>query len=158
MEGLVEQCKRRTVESTKQFVTTFSFVPDDKLHWSPAPTAKSAMRIANHTAFYAGVFAEVIKTGRFPEMDREKHAAARKAAEEADTTREEVIDLLRKNTDAVLAALDALTPERIESMVETPAFPAPMVFFMELPGGHTDGHASQIDYLQTCWDDQEVHF
>jgi uncharacterized damage-inducible protein DinB len=158
MEGWVERCKRRTVESTDQFLTTFSFVPEDKLHWSPAPTAKSAMRIANHTAYYAGIFAQVIKDGRFPTMDREQHAAARKAAEEADTTREEVISLLRKNTDEVLAALDALTPEMIESTVETPAFPAPMTFFMDLPAGHADGHASQIDYLQTCWDDQEVHF
>ena len=34
----------------------------------------------------------------------------------------------------------------------------PMTFLMNLPGIHANAHAAQIDYLQTCWGDQEVHF
>jgi hypothetical protein len=28
---------------------------------------------------------------------------------------------------------------------------------MTIPAKHLYGHAAQIDYLQTCWGDQEVH-
>ena len=33
-----------------------------------------------------------------------------------------------------------------------------MTFLMKLLGVHAFGHTAQIDYLQTCWGDQEVHF
>ena len=72
-------------------------------------------------------------------------------------TREEAIALFRKNTDEVTAELDVLTPELIESTIATPGLSAPMTFFMNLPTLHAQAHAAQIDYLQTCWGDQEVH-
>jgi len=34
----------------------------------------------------------------------------------------------------------------------------PMTWLMNLPGRHAMSHGAQIDYLQTCWGDQEVHF
>ena len=58
---------------------------------------------------------------------------------------------------AVHAALDALTPERIDSIVETPVVTRPMPFFMNLPGIHMGNHAAQIDYLQTIWGDMDFH-
>jgi hypothetical protein len=50
MESLIASCKESAVWGMNVFLTTFSFVPDDKLNWTPAPTAKGAMRIAAHTA------------------------------------------------------------------------------------------------------------
>ena len=49
------------------FLRNLSHVPPDKMHWSPAQTAKSALQIAAHAAAYSGAFAEVIATGRLPE-------------------------------------------------------------------------------------------
>lgn len=67
--------------------------------------------------------------------------------------------LFRKNTDEVIAALDTLTPEGICATLDTSlGWSMPMTFLMKLPGMHAISHAAQIDYLQTCWGDQDVHF
>ena len=157
MESMAAACKKSAIMEMEYFLKTLSFVPDGKLTWSPSPTAKSALRIAAHTAIYAEVFAQIIRTGKWFQGDLAEWIAARAAAEEAIKTREEAIALFRKNTDEVTAALDALTPELIESTIATPGLSAPMTFFMNLPTLHAQAHAAQIDYLQTCWGDQEVH-
>ncbi len=144
----------------EQFLKTFSFVPDDKLNWTPSPTAKSAIRIAAHTAIYAGVFAKMIRERKLPFGDEIPEFVARiDAAEEALTSRAEMESLFRKNTDEALAALDTLTPEAIGMTLDTSlGWTVPMTRLMMLPGTHAFSHAAQIDYLQTCWGDQEVHF
>ena len=138
----------------------FSFVPDDKLTWTPTPTAKSAIRIAAHTALYAGRFARMIKDGKLPGSDNLAEWMAQRNAEEAAiTSRTEMESIFRKGTDEVIAALDSLTPEVIGATLESGfGWSMPMTLLMNLPGLHAISHAAQIDYLQTCWDDQEVHF
>ena len=159
MDDLVTMCKQNAVRGMERFLKTFSFVPDDKLTWSPSPTAKSALRIAAHTACTAGNFAYLIRNGKFPTNDMAELFAGMNAEEQTVTTREAAVELLRKNTDDILAALDASTPELIASTLETPfGFSAPMAFFMNLPGSHAESHAAQVDYLQTCWGDREMHF
>ncbi|MGI8924224.1 MAG: hypothetical protein ACR2HJ_09360 [Fimbriimonadales bacterium] len=82
-----------------------------------------------------------------------------KTAEDALTSRTEMESLFRKNTDEVIAALDTLTPEGICATLDTSlGWSMPMTFLMKLPGMHAISHAAQIDYLQTCWGDQDVHF
>ena len=144
----------------EQFLKTLSFVPDDKLNWAPSPTAKSAIRIAAHTAVYAGTFAKMIRDRKLPFGDEIPEFVARNnAAEEAITSRTEIESLFRKNTDEVIAALDTLTPEAIGTSLDTSlGWSVPMTILMNLPGMHALSHAAQIDYLQTCWGDQDVHF
>lgn len=144
----------------EQFLKTLSFVPDDKLHWTPSPTAKSAIRIAAHTAIYAGVFAKMIRDRKLPFGDEIPDFVARiNAAAEAVTNPTEMESLFRKNTEEVIAALDTLSPEAIGMTLDTGlGWTMPMTFLMNLPAIHAFSHAAQIDYLQTCWDDQVVHF
>lgn len=159
MEILVASCKDSAVRGMEVFLKTFSFVPDDKLNWTPSPTAKSAIRIAAHTAIYAGRFAAMIRDRRLPTDDIPAFVARIDAATEALTSRTEVENLFRKNTEEVLAALDTLTPEAIGTTLDSSlGWTMPMTFLMNLPGIHAICHAGQIDYLQTCWGDQEVHF
>ena len=74
------------------------------------------------------------------------------------TTLEQAEAVLRQGIADTLAALDTVKPEQIGSKVDAPGVgQAPFTFFMTIPARHLDGHAAQIDYLQTCWDDQEVH-
>ncbi|MES1147303.1 MAG: hypothetical protein ABUL49_00980, partial [bacterium] len=85
--------------------------------------------------------------------------AQRNAAEMALTSREEVEKVFRAGTEEVFVALDSLKPEDIDRSVDSGVgWSMPMTFLMNLPGRHALSHAAQIDYLQTCWDDQEVHF
>lgn len=137
-----------------------SHVPDDKLDWTPTPTAKSAIRIAAHTAIYAGNFAKMIRDRRLPFGDEIPEFVARnQAAEVAITSKAEMEQVFRKNTDEVIAALDTLTPEDVALVLDTSlGWTVPMTRLMNLPGWHATLHTGQIDFLQTCWGDQEVYF
>jgi hypothetical protein len=143
----------------EMFLRNFSHVPDDKLHWTPTPTAKSAIRIAAHTALYAGRFACMIRDRRLPVADDLGAWLARCAAEEAAITdRAEVERVFRLGTAEVLAALDTLRPEETEMSLDSgQGWSVPMTFLMNLPGFHATVHMGQIDYLQTCWGDQQVY-
>lgn len=160
METSVEACKASAIEGMERFLKNFSFVPDDKLTWTPTPTAKSALRIAAHTALYPARFARMINERKLPKRDNMAEWLAQREREEcAITDRAEVEVIFRKGTDEFLAALDTLTPEAIAMNLDS-GFGStfPMTFIMKVAGLHAIGHAGQIDYIQTCWDDQEVHF
>lgn len=141
------------------FLRNFSHVPDEKLSWTPTPTAKSAIRIAAHTALYAGRFARMIRDRRQPAPENLNEWLAERDAEEvAITSREEVETIFREGTAEVLAALDTLTPEDLEMSLDSgQGWSMPMKQLIGLPGFHATLHAGQIDYLQTCWDDQRVY-
>ena len=160
MESLVASCKESAVQGMEYFLRNFSFVPDDKLTWTPTPTAKSAIRIAAHTALYAGRFARMIEDRKLPASDNLTEWLAQRNAEEAAITRRtEIESIFRKGTDEVIAALSSMTPEAIGVSLDSGlGWSMPMTRVMNLPGWHATLHAGQIDFLQTCWDDQEVHF
>jgi hypothetical protein len=160
MEDMVSLCKDRAVSNMEYFLRNFSHVPDEKLTWTPTPTAKSAIRIAAHTALYAGRFARMIGDRKLPQVDNLAEWLERRNAEEiAITSREEMEAVFRKGTDEVLAALDMLTPEDIDRSLDSGVgFSMSMVQVMNLPGWHASLHSGQIDYLQTCWGDQEIYF
>jgi hypothetical protein len=159
MESLVAASKKSAVQNMEMFLRNFSHVPDDKLNWTPTPTAKSAIRIAAHTALYADRFAAMIRDRKLPAPDNlAEWLAQRNAEEEAVTSRADIETIFRKGTDEVIAALDSLNPEEVGGTLDSgQGWSMPMSFLMNLPGWHATCHMGQIDYLQTCWDDQEVY-
>lgn len=159
MEDLVASCKKSAVDGMEMFLRNFSHVPDDKLTWTPTPTAKSAIRVAAHTALYASRFARMIRERKLPGGDNLTEWLAQVNAEEtAVTSRTEMESIFRKGTEEVLAALDSLTPEAIATSLDSgQGWSMPMTVLMNLPGWHATLHTGQIDYLQTCWGDQEVY-
>lgn len=156
---IIESCKKSAIRGMEQFLRNFSHVPDDKLNWSVTPTAKSAIRIAAHTAVTQANFAKMIRERRLPTAEELPDFIARtKAAEIALTDRTEMEKVFRKNTDDVLAALDTLPPEAIDIRLESSqGWSMPISFLLNLPCSHADWHTGQIDFLQTCWGDQEIY-
>jgi hypothetical protein len=157
MEDIVTMCKDRAIQEMEYFLHTLSFVPADRLTWSPTPTAKSALQIAVHCAGYSGGFASIIRTGKFPSSVEEFLDPIQSAIENI-TTLEQAETMLRKGIADTVAALDTVKPEQVGAMIDAPQGKTPFTFFMNVPALHLNGHAAQIDYLQTCWGDQEVHF
>ena len=141
------------------FLRNFSHVPDDKLTWSPTPTSKSALRIAAHTAVANANFAQMIRNRQLPTGDEVPDFMARtSAAELAITNKEDMERLFRENTQKVLDALDTLTDEDIETELDSgQGWTLSMGFLMRLAGWHATLHLGQIDFLQTCWDDQQIY-
>ena len=66
--------------------------------------------------------------------------------------------VFRENTQKVLDALDTLAPEDIELVLDSgQGWTMSMRYLMRLAGWHATLHTGQIDFLQTCWDDQEIY-
>ena len=156
MEDMIALCKERAMQEMEYFLNTLSFVPADRLTWSPAPTAKSALQIAAHCAGYSGGFASIIRSGKFPSSVG-AFLGPIQSAIRSITTLEQAETMLRKGIEDTVAALDTVRPEQVGAMIDSPQGQTPFTFFMNVPALHLNGHAAQIDYLQTCWDDQEVH-
>lgn len=155
----IELAKDRAVSSMEFFLRNFAYVPDDKLTYQPVPSAKSALRVAAHTALYAGRFAQMIRDRRLPTPDNLDEWVAERTAEEiAVTNRADIERIFREGTAEVVAALDSLTPEEVDMTLESgQGWTMPMRQLMNLPGWHATLHVGQIDYLQTCWDDQHIY-
>lgn len=157
MQEMIGQAKQSIVMGKERFLKTFSFVPDDKLNWSPTPTAKSALRIAAHVGLSNQGMAGIVRGEKFPFASMKEMFEDVEPAEKAITTREQAIKQIEDGTSMALAALDALTPERLAADAGLP-MPMPMGQFIMIIGMHMLNHAAQIDYLQTCWGDMENHF
>ena len=155
----IDSAKSRVVGNMELFLRNFSYVPDDKLNWTPTPTAKSPLRVAAHTALYGSRFAKMIRTKQVPAVENLAQWLAQRNAEElAVTTREEMEAAFRSGTAEVLEALDGLTHEDLEIDIDSgQGWSMPMRQLINLPGWHATLHLGQIDYLQTCWGDQEVY-
>lgn len=156
---LIESAKERAVSNMEIFLRNFSHVPDDKLHWTPTPTAKSAMRVAAHTALYAGRFARMIRERWLPAPENLAEWLAQRDAEEiALTDRADIERIFRAGTAEVIQALEGLSPADLEVTLESGlGFSVPMTQLIALPGWHATLHTGQIDYIQTCWGDQQVY-
>jgi len=141
------------------FLRNFSKVPDDKLNWTPTPTSKSALRVAAHTALYAGRFASMIRNRALPAPENLNEWVAKNVAEEeAVTSRTEMERIFRMGTEEVLAALDGLSAADLEMTLESgQGWSMPMSQVVAFPAWHATLHLGQIDYLQTCWGDQEIY-
>jgi hypothetical protein len=154
----VTQIKEAAEAAKGQLLNTFSFVPDEKLTWSPSSSARSAVQIVAHCGVANEAFAMVIAGGRIPVGGTPEEASAQIRKGGADvTSREEAVRLVEESTAKVLAALDKATPELLATAPMTPFGPIPYEAWMTLPGMHMDGHAQQLNYLQTIWGDLEDH-
>jgi len=159
MNPAIELSKLTATQGMDLFLRNFSYVPDDKLTWSPTPTSKSALRIAAHAAVTNGNFAQMIRDRKLPAGDDIPGFVERTtAAEMAITSREEMEKVFRANTQAVLDALDTLSDEDVEIVFDSgQGWTMSMGFLMRLAGWHATLHLGQIDFLQTCWDDQQIY-
>lgn len=132
-----------------RMTATFAAVPDDRIEWSPSATAKSPLHILSHCV---DANRQVTRVLRGEELAASPDWSFRVAG------REEGLRELESSVAEFEAALDAMTPERFVSVADSPAGPIPLSEWMHFIGWHLAEHAGQIDYLQTCWDDQESHY
>ena len=152
---LLTLAKQEAEDSRAYLLNTFSFVPDDKLSWSPSVTSRGALEIVAHCAVYNNLFAQII--ARTPGLWEGDGRSLRKEQEAEIKTRQVAIQAIEESFAKVQAALDGMRQEDFEAVVQTPGITRSMTFFMFLPARHTDNHACQIDFLQTCWGDLDIH-
>jgi hypothetical protein len=159
MSDLIEMAKHATLGGRHYALSTFSHVPDEKLTWSPAPSAKSALRIAAHIGLSNDRLANVLQ-GRMPPpgLSFEELSERGNAQEMEITSREMAVKLIEDSTERYIAALDTLTADHLAGETQTPFGRFPTSAFIFICGQHMRSHAAQIDYLETVWGDLQDHF
>ena len=159
MEPQIAQAKMLAETGRDRILKTFKAVPDDKLTWSPAETSKSSLAIAAHCGMTNQFFSRLIR-GEAVEMPAsvEEVDAHMKEAIAGVKTRRQAEELITDSSAAVVAALDTVTTERLQSTVNLPFGPMPMAVIVNIPGAHMTSHAAQLDYLQTMWGDLQNHW
>ena len=130
-------------------LATFAAVPEDKLHWQPTPTAKSAFQVAAHVAASNEFFVACLQ-GNPPATDFGAAMVWIDARAAEYTTREELTNTLQ----ATRTQLDTIMQNIPDQMIENPE----VAMILEITAYHPESHAAQIDLLQTCWGDMEFYF
>jgi hypothetical protein len=157
-EEKITQARQATEAAKAQLLGTFEHVPEDRLHWSPSPTARTALQIVAHCGAANRAFAAVLRGEELPRPASAEEAAAQIRAGGRDvTTRTAAVKLVEDSTAEVIRALEKVSPELIQTAPMSPFGAFPFPFWMHLPSEHMGGHARQIDYLQTIWGDHEDH-
>jgi hypothetical protein len=159
MQDIIERAKTEFLHAKSRMSRALETTPDERLNWSPSPTARTPIQQVAHAAKAVKNMKETFDGNTF---QAESTAEAEQRFREWEiqfSTREEVIDLLERNSAEYLAWLDTLTPDRLNSMVKLPfnLGEAPMMACLSFPPAHTHGHASQMEYIQTIYGDQDWH-
>jgi hypothetical protein len=144
---------------SKRLIHLLSFVPDDKLTWTPSGTAKSCLRITAHCALVNQFFGNAI-SGKSPASmpSPEEFFKGLYEAEEKITSRQSVITILTESAAELCDAIRALNAEKMNSEPNSPFGPLPMQFWLDQSAEHLAKHIGQVEYLQTIWGDLDNHF
>jgi uncharacterized damage-inducible protein DinB len=142
LESLVNQAQW----AGNDLAYNLQFIPAEKLNWKPAPAAKSALEIANHTAAALEAMRPVLQGGAWqrPEFAPATDLASAQA-------------LLRKTTQAYAEALKSVSPADLERKIELPFGTFPLGRCCAFPVIDLIHHRGQIAYLQTILGDTEDH-
>jgi hypothetical protein len=151
VKGQIEALRNQHHRLSGRFLATFVAVPNDKLDWRATPTAKNALEIGAHVAaahrfFIAALSGEDVPQGFEGAMKWIDDQAAKYQG------RDEVVSCLvesRETIDGIYA--NGINPDAFAASDD-------YQFLVRLPAFHTETHAGQIDYLQTCWGDQQMYF
>ena len=152
----IQESKRIFQMSVNRIKRILKNTPDDRLLWSPAPTARTPLAQVHHAATSIHHIHTAMMGTRFATPTTEEADIEFLALEQGVTTREEVLALLDKNSQAFIDWLDQLPVERLSDMVPLPfdLGEAPLEFMLGVPAWHTNDHAAQMDYIQTCYGDR----
>jgi DinB superfamily len=133
----------------ERFVYGLSKVPDDRLNWSPAETAKTPLQIAG--ALAAGIlsfFVPIIATKTLPSMEGGRGALP--------TSREEVNAALTNAFDALNAAIDGTKAEDLSHPIPTPGMPGgtlTLAGWIGMALAVCSYFQGQLNYVQTAYGD-----
>lgn len=155
----IEHARADFLRSKERLSSALSTTPDDRINWSPSPTARTPIQQVAHAAQVLEGMQIMLNGGTFP---IETSAEADKVFLEQEkpfTTRESVLHLLEQNSATYLQWLDSLTPEALTATVTLPfGFgTAPMTAALSFASQHTNWHTAQINYIQTIYGDRVWH-
>ena len=106
LKETIADCQSRVKKAAERLLKTFSFVPDDKLNWSPSKTARTALAVVAHCVQANQMFAMVLRGEAISPMPTpERNARASRKFEATIRDRAEAVRQLEASCEEVVAAL-----------------------------------------------------
>lgn len=155
----IERAKADFARAKQQLLTAFASTPDDRLSWSPSPTARTPLQVAAHAASALKSIHEMLDGRPFGANTTANADQSFREHDEQFSSREQVLHLLEENSAAYERWLAALSPEALEGTIELPfgSGRACLAEALTFAPGHTNYHTAQINYIQTVYGDHVWH-
>lgn len=153
----IQEAKAEFNRAKDRMLKCLETTPDDKANWSPSPTSRNAIQQVGHAASSINGMKDWFTGAPFPFNSMQELDDACREEEKGFTSKDQVTALLNQNADAYCTWLDSLTPEFLDSELNTGFGSFPMRSAITWPADHIRGHAAQMEYLQTIWGDRDWH-
>lgn len=147
------------IQARDQMVNLINTTPDDKLNWSPSPTARTPIELVGHTAGAFGPFIGMLQNeagspGGFDPTSFDSHL---REIDKEFKSKEQVLKLFHDGCDKYLNYIDSLDEAALAKEIIFFTGPMPRIKLLPIGVNHTLSHAGQLAYLQTIWGDRDWH-
>ena len=155
----IDAAKTEFLQAKATISRSLEKTAEDRLAWSPAPSARTPLEIYAHAANSIRNIHDTLRGIVFPFPTSAEGDRSFREWERSFTTREAAVQVMETNSADYILWLDALDPARLD---DEPEFPYGMGRFPIRLGitfvpRHTFWHAAQIDYVQTVYGDRDWH-
>ncbi len=155
MDSTIASAIAEVTQSRDQLLRAFANTLDDRVNWSPSPSARSPVQLVAHCAYSLGFIREMFEGTPYPgtmveadaeHMDRERRIS----------TREQALALLDEQFKRHIAFIESVTPEQLDRMITLPFSlgEMPLRSILAVGAMHTRSHLAQLEYLQTIYGDR----
>lgn len=156
-EDTLAQTKADFLRTKEQMARSLATTPDDKIGWSPSPTARTPLHQVTHAAMSVCNIQNMLSGKPLSVSGPAELDVSARLADKQFTNRQQAIDILERSSTEYLAWLDALTEEQLASTVDMFFGIVPMTVGITFPAEHMRGHIAQMDYIQTIYGDHDWH-
>jgi len=159
MSDPIDKAKNDFLQAKGGLLHALSNTPDDRLNWSPSPSARSPLHQVVHAAHAIGNIHGFLDGRTFDVPTTAEADRGFREMEQSFSTREEVLQLFESKSDAFMTWLDALDEKQLGVLVTTPfgMGQVPTEIAITFPAMHTRWHHAQMDYIQTIYGDHDWH-
>ena len=157
MNPIAENTKNDFLRTKDRLLTMINATPEDRLYWSPAPTARTPVQLFVHSINALQFLHESFMGKPVPMLSTAEFDAYNRALDDETPTKEEAVVRLEVLSNAFVAWLEQVSDETLETMWESPFGTLPMSIAITFPARHAEGHISQLEYVQTIYGDRVWH-
>ncbi|MBX3117594.1 MAG: DinB family protein [Fimbriimonadaceae bacterium] len=159
MSDVIDRTKEEFLRAKAGIERALATTPDDRINWSPAPTARTPIQLVAHAAWAVQSMHGMLQGQTFAVPTTAQADREFREWEKPFSTREEVLKLLEENSLAFLNWLENVGEWELDSTITFPfgMGEAPMHTVLPFMAGHIDWHTAQIAYIQTVYGDQDWH-
>lgn len=157
MEQAANLAIQEAIQLNERLLRDLAKTSDDRLNWSPTPTARTPLQLVAHCAFSLGFILAMLNGTPYHAKTTAEADAKFLEMEREVTTREQALSLWESHFHQYLSFLRSLQPDQMDTVVILPfeMGALPMHFMAGMGAIHTREHIAQLEYLQTIYGDRE---